>query len=96
MKPDDIFIPGRLSWVYFNHKYIVDFLHDKPKGWFRDTAGGFFGANGFGSPVSQPNDEGGIKGEAVESSHVVEEAGSGRAQRMKIESTRYGSEWDRH
>jgi hypothetical protein len=49
MEPGDIFTPGRLSWVYFNHKHIVDFLQDKPKGWFKETAGGFFGASDFGT-----------------------------------------------
>jgi len=39
MGPKDIFTPGRISWVYFNHKVVVNFLKDKPKGWFKQTAG---------------------------------------------------------
>jgi hypothetical protein len=49
MEPEDIFTPGRISWVYFNHKHIVDFLQNKPAAWFKDTAGGFLpvGIRGF-------------------------------------------------
>lgn len=39
MEPDAIFTPGRISWVFFNHKAVVEFLETKPKGWFRETAG---------------------------------------------------------
>jgi hypothetical protein len=44
MKHDDIFTPGRILWVYFNHKHIVNILEDKPKGWFTTTTGGFHNA----------------------------------------------------
>jgi hypothetical protein len=39
MEPDDLFIPGRISWVYFSHNQVVELLEDKPKGWFKSTAG---------------------------------------------------------
>jgi hypothetical protein len=44
MRRDDIFTPGRISWVYFNHRFIVEELEHKPKGWFVSTAGGFLEA----------------------------------------------------
>lgn len=37
MKSGDYFIPGRIAWVFFNHKKVVNFLQDKPKNWFRKT-----------------------------------------------------------
>jgi hypothetical protein len=42
MKQDNNFTPGRISWIFFNHKHIVTALKDKPKGWFSRIAGGFF------------------------------------------------------
>lgn len=39
MKPGDYFTPGRIAWVYFNHKDVVKYLNDKPKNWFRATGG---------------------------------------------------------
>lgn len=43
MAPGDKFTPGRISWVYFNHKGVVNTLRDKPPGWFGKTAGNLDG-----------------------------------------------------
>ena len=42
MKPDAPFTPGRVSYVYFSHRDMVEDLKDKPPGWSQATCGGLF------------------------------------------------------
>ena len=93
MKRDDIFTPGRISWVYFNHRYIVEALEHKPKGWFTRTAGGFLEA--AAGPTSVNGDD---KGDATAEATVGEEditrGGKqlGRGHREKFARKRYGDD----
>lgn len=49
-KKDDPFTPGRVAYVYFTHRSMVEQLSDKPAGWYRTTGGGRFDT-GHGLPL---------------------------------------------
>lgn len=40
MQQGAVYTPGRVAWVYFSHKSMIDELSDKPLGWSKATASG--------------------------------------------------------